>query len=83
MSPEFDKRNLADLREIRATLEMAEEALRKAMEGQGQGQREMFIFHVGWARGRLSRVSERIFRPGEASPARPANDDAEERGSEG
>ena len=81
MSPEFDKQNFDDLREIRAVLEMAEEALRKAMEGQGQGQREMFIFHVGWARGRLSRVTERIFRPGDPKP--PANDDAEERGSEG
>jgi hypothetical protein len=74
-----DQQNLADLKEARAALEMADEALRKAVEGQGQGQREMFVFHVGWARGRLSRVTDRIYRP-----SLPANDDdAEDRGSEG
>jgi hypothetical protein len=65
---EDDKMNLADIREARGALEAAEEGLRKAMEGQGQDERERFIFHVGFARGRLARVSERIYRGCDDAP---------------
>lgn len=55
-----DKGNLQDLRQAVAALVLAEEALTKAMVGQGPRQREMFIFQVGYARGRLSRITSRI-----------------------
>jgi hypothetical protein len=76
-----DQANLADLKETEEALIKARQALTRAMAGIGQRDREIFIFHVGFARGRLSRVSERILRP---NPSLPANDDdAEDRGSEG
>ena len=76
-----DKVNLDDLKEIEEALIKAHQALARAMAGLGQHERELFIFQIGWARGRLTRISERIYRGGD--PAPPANDDAEERGSEG
>jgi hypothetical protein len=60
---EDDQQSIIDINHVIAALEIALEALRKATEGQGGGQREQFVFQIGFARGRLSRVSERIYRP--------------------
>lgn len=59
---EDDRLNFSDLSEIAAAVEEAQKALRMAMEGRGRDAREQFMFHVGFARGRLSRVSDRIYR---------------------
>jgi hypothetical protein len=53
---EDDDLNLFDLGEAIEALESARDALRK-----GQDAREKFIFDVGFARGRLARVSDRIY----------------------
>jgi hypothetical protein len=64
---EDDRLNLADLKEVEAALIEAHQALTRAMVGLGgTGERERFVFKVGFARGRLSRVSERIYRGEEA-----------------
>jgi hypothetical protein len=44
----------------------AVEALTAARAGGGPGERERFIFQIGYARGRLLRVSDRIYQGGEA-----------------
>jgi hypothetical protein len=60
---EDDTMNLADLKDVEAALIEAHQALTRAMVGLGgPGERETFVFKVGFARGRLSRVSERITR---------------------
>ena len=56
-----DKANLDDMREIERALIEARQALIKAMAGLGRGERESFIFHIGFARGRLSRICDRIY----------------------
>ena len=61
-----DKASLDDLKEIERAVIAARHSLISAMVGQGQSARESFIFHIGFARGRLSRVSSRIY--GEDAP---------------
>jgi hypothetical protein len=56
-----DKANLDDVRDVRAALEIALEALRKAMEGKGSDNRDQFTFQIGFAVGRLGRVQARIY----------------------
>jgi len=59
-----DEANLADLKEVEAALIEAHQALTRAMVGVGvAGERERFVFKVGFARGRLSRISSRIYGP--------------------
>jgi hypothetical protein len=58
---EDDKQNLDDVRDVRVSLEIALEALRKAMEGQGGENRDQFTFQIGFAVGRLGRVQARIY----------------------
>jgi hypothetical protein len=63
-----DKANLDDIYEVEVALMEARHALTKAMTGLGgRGEREEFIYKIGYARGRLSRVSSRIY--GEKSDA--------------
>jgi len=60
---ECDRLNLAELKEVEAALIEAHQALTRAMVGLGgAGERERFVFKVGFARGRLLRISERITR---------------------
>ena len=68
---EDDKQNLDDLREVERAVIEARHALTKAMVGQGSHHREAFLFHLGFARGRLSRVCDRAYggREGEELPA--------------
>jgi hypothetical protein len=69
MTEAEDEANLADLKDAEAALIEAHQALTRAMVGLGGGaaDREKFIFKVGFARGRLSRVSDRIYRGGETA----------------
>jgi hypothetical protein len=55
-----DKGNLNDLHAAGEALMKAKHALQAAMVGQGPSKREAFIFYVGMARGRLSRIVSRI-----------------------
>jgi hypothetical protein len=65
---EDDLQNLADLKEVEAALIEAHQALTRAMAGLGgAGERERFVFKVGFARGRLSRISSRIYGAGETA----------------
>ena len=68
MSQAEDRQNRADVQTVRQALEIAEEALRRAMEGGPPRDREEFAFQIGFARGRLTRVSERI-DPGLDTPS--------------
>jgi hypothetical protein len=62
---EDDWQNLADLKEVEAALIEAHQALTRAMAGRGgTGERERFVFKVGFAGGRLSRVCSRIYGAG-------------------
>ena len=70
---EDDKANLADLHQVKRAVLEAEDALKSAMVGQGPRQREQFVFSVGFARGRLSRIWERI--DGEPVPDLPAEEE--------
>lgn len=70
MSQADDDANLEDLREAEEALIKAHQALNRAMLGiggaaAGKRAREHFIFKVGFAHGKLSRVTERIDRAGE------------------
>ena len=56
-----DKANLDDVRDVYGSLEIALEALRKAMEGRGPEHRDQFHFQIGFAVGRLGRVQARIY----------------------
>ena len=56
-----DKKNLDDVRDVRAALEIALTALRKVMEGHEGENREQFTFQIGFAIGRLGRVQARIY----------------------
>jgi hypothetical protein len=58
---EDDRANLDDVTGAIQALEEAQDALLAAMTGKGPAEREKFVFKVGFARGRLSRVSSRIY----------------------
>jgi hypothetical protein len=56
-----DHANLEALKDIEAALIEARQALVRAISGLDPvANRERFIFRIGFARGRLSRVSDRI-----------------------
>jgi hypothetical protein len=65
-----DQQNLDDLKDIERAMIEARHALIKAMVGQDQREREAFVFHLGFARGRLMRVCDRVY------PAREETADA-------
>jgi hypothetical protein len=50
-----------DIEEAIEALNDALEALLAAERGASRAQRERFVFKIGFARGRLSRVSDRIY----------------------
>ena len=56
-----DRANIFDVHDAIGALKAAQDALRAAMVGHGQTEREMFILHVGVALDRLRRVSSRIY----------------------
>ena len=58
---EDDKQNLADLHQVELAVKEAQEALKSAIVGHGRPARELFLFKVGFARGRLSRVVNRVY----------------------
>ena len=66
---ERDQANLDDLKDAEAALIEARQALTRAMAGGGRAEREKFVFQVGFARGRLSRLSARIYEAGEFGEA--------------
>ena len=68
-----DKQTLDDLHQIERAMIEARHALTKAMVGHGPRERESFIFNIGFARGRLARISERVCAGMEPPP--PVNDD--------
>jgi hypothetical protein len=68
-----DKASLDDLHQIERAVIEARHALTRAMVGHGPRERESFIFNIGFARGRLSRIAERINAFIEPPP--PVNDD--------
>jgi hypothetical protein len=55
-----DKQTLDDLHQIERALIEARHALTRAMVGHGPRERESFIFNIGFAKGRLARIAERI-----------------------
>lgn len=57
-----DKATLDDLKDIERAMIDARQALTRAMVGIGPREREAFIFHIGFAKGRLSRITDRISR---------------------
>jgi hypothetical protein len=67
-----DKASLDDLHQVERALIEARHALTRAMVGHGPRERESFIFNIGFARGRLARIAERIFAGLEPPPV---NDD--------
>jgi hypothetical protein len=67
-----DKQSLDDLHQVERAVIEARHALTKAMVGHGPRERESFIFNIGFARGRLSRIAERIYAGLEPPPV---NDD--------
>lgn len=56
-----DKASLDDLKDVERAMIEARQALTRAMVGLGPRERESFVFHVGVAHGRLSRVISRIY----------------------
>jgi hypothetical protein len=57
-----DKASLDDIAEVEIALMEARHALTKAMTGLGgRSEREEFVYKIGFARGRLARVSSRIY----------------------
>ena len=69
MSADDDRLNLDDLAEVQKAVTDAMTALRAAMDGQGPAERERLMWNVGFARGRLSRITDRISREPEAPPS--------------
>ena len=67
-----DKQSLDDLHQIERAVIEARHALTRAMVGHGQRERESFIFNIGFAKGRLQRIAERIYAAMEPPP--PIND---------
>lgn len=59
---ERDRLNIADLEDAIKAVEAALEAIQA-------GEHEKFVFQVGFARGRLSRLSARIYEAGEFGEA--------------
>lgn len=55
-----DKATLDDLKDVERAMIEASQALTRAMVGLGPREREAFIFHVGSAKRRLERISDRI-----------------------
>ena len=70
-----DKQTLDDLHQIERAVIEARQALTRAMVGHGQRERESFIFNIGFARGRLQHIVERIYLHG-VEPPPPVNDEA-------
>ena len=68
-----DKQSLDDLHQVERAVIEARHALTKAMVGHGSRERESFIFNIGFARGRLQHIAERIYAGMEPPP--PVNDD--------
>ena len=64
---EDDRLNLDDLKDVADAIEHALAALKSAMVGGPPRNREAFLFQVGLARGRLSRVWRRIAQAGETA----------------
>jgi hypothetical protein len=64
-----DKGNLMDVAAAGQALEKASDHLKEAMVGKGPHSREAFMFYLGVARGRLSRVVSRL--NGETLPPHP------------
>ena len=64
-----DRQNLFDLHAVAQAIEIAQEALRKVMEGAGREEREQFLFQIGFAYGRLGRVCNRVYEAKEAEDA--------------
>ena len=63
---ERDQANLDDLKDAEEALIEGRQALARAMTGLGgRADRETFVFKVGFARGRLSRITSRIYEAGE------------------
>jgi hypothetical protein len=60
-----DRLNLDDLAEVQKAVTEAMTALKAAMDGQGPAERERLLWNVGFARGRLSRIYDRISRGGD------------------
>ena len=61
-----DQINASDLTETAFSIEEAQKALRMAMEGKGPEARDQFVFHIGFALGKLHRISNRIYRRDDA-----------------
>jgi hypothetical protein len=62
----YERANLDDLIEILTALEAAKFALLQTMDGKGgRTAHERFAFKIGFARGRLSRISSRLYEAGE------------------
>ena len=60
MSEKNDRQNLEDLQDVAEAIEEALEASQAVLAGGSQAERERLVFYVGFARGRLTRVSDRI-----------------------
>jgi hypothetical protein len=56
-----DQQTLDDLKDIERAVIEARQALIRAMVGLGQREREAFLFHLGFARGRLMRICDRVY----------------------
>ena len=57
--------DLADLEDAIEALEAARDALKACMARDDAGERERFVFQLGYARGRLYRIFARIYERGE------------------
>jgi hypothetical protein len=68
-----DKKNLDDLQSAIEALRKAKTALQFSMVHHGPKSRAAFLFEVGFARGRLGRIAERVYAGLE--PPQPVNDD--------
>lgn len=65
---EADRANLIDVQAARGALERAEASLKALLDGTSRNKmkdHELFVFETGFARGHLSRVSDRIYAAGE------------------
>lgn len=67
-----DDENLVDLRDAIEALKKAQTSLEFSLTHVGPRSRDAFIFQVGFARGRLSRISARIY--GEHVPPLPTDE---------
>jgi hypothetical protein len=67
-----DAENLVDLKSAIEALKKAQTALEFSLVHYGPKSRDAFIFNVGFARGRLSRIASRI----KGEPVPPLSEDA-------